>query len=190
MTATTPLALPDREGLRSPFAMLHHVALITNDMPATVAFYRDVLGSEVALAHRLDRPDAARHYFITVAPNLVFAFFEFPDAELPEFAEATVAKSGRALDHICFFVETAAELDAWQARLAGGRRAAARLRARRQPVLPRPEQHHLPGQRRPAGRRDGLPGAQRSQSGVRSRPKASLRRMTRRSGMRSKWRRL
>jgi catechol 2,3-dioxygenase-like lactoylglutathione lyase family enzyme len=118
MSATTPLSLPDREGLRSPFAMLHHVALITNDMPATVAFYRDVLGSEVALAHRLDRPDAARHYFITVAPNVVFAFFEFKDAELPEFAEATVAKSGRALDHICFFVETAAELDAWQARLA------------------------------------------------------------------------
>ena len=115
--ASTTLSLPDREELASPFGMLHHVALITNDMPATVAFYRDVLGSEVALAHRLDRPDQARHYFITVAPNVVFAFFEFPDAELPGFAEATVAKSGRALDHICFFVETAAQLDAWHEKL-------------------------------------------------------------------------
>lgn len=111
------LALPDRDGLNSPFGALHHVALITNDMAKTVAFYRDVLGSEIALAHRLDRPDGARHYFITVAPNTVFAFFEFPDAALPEFQEATTPKTGRALDHICFFVESAADLAAWHAKL-------------------------------------------------------------------------
>lgn len=110
-------ALPDRDGLKSPFGMLHHVALITNDMAKTVAFYRDVLGSEVALAHRLGRPDAPRHYFITVAPNTVFAFFEFPEAELPPFAEATARKTGRTLDHICFFVDGVAELDAWRERL-------------------------------------------------------------------------
>ena len=113
MTTTTPLALADRDGLKAPFEMLHHVALVTNDMEATVAFYRDILGSEIALAHRLDRPDQARHYFITVAPNTVFAFFEFTDAERPEFQEATLHKSGRHLDHICFFVNSAAELDGW-----------------------------------------------------------------------------
>lgn len=114
---TEPLALPDRDGLRSPFAMLHHVAVITNDMAKTVAFYRDVLGSEVALAHRLDRADNARHYFITVAPNCVFAFFEYPNAELPEFQEATTPKTGRHLDHICFFVDTPEDLDAWHAKV-------------------------------------------------------------------------
>jgi len=114
---TTRLSLADRDGLKSPFATLHHVALITNDMPKTVAFYRDVLGSEVALAHRLDRSDQARHYFITVAPNTVFAFFEFLDAELPEFQPATTHKSGRVLDHICFFVESPEELDAWYRKL-------------------------------------------------------------------------
>ena len=117
MSTGTSLSLPDRDGLKSPFGMLHHVAMITNDMEKTVAFYRDVLGSEIALAHRLDREDEARHYFITVAPNCVFAFFEFTDAELPEFQEATIHKSGRHLDHICFFVDSAEELDGWYKRV-------------------------------------------------------------------------
>lgn len=112
-----PLSLPDRDGMAAPFSMLHHVAVVTNDMAKTVAFYRDVLGSEVAMAHRLSRADAPRHYFITVAPNCVFAFFEFTEAEMPPFMEATVRKSGRSLDHICFFVPTAADLAAWHERL-------------------------------------------------------------------------
>lgn len=116
-TSASKLSLPDRDGLKSPFQALHHVAVITNDMPKTVAFYRDILGSEVAMAHRLDRPDQARHYFITVAPNTMFAFFEFPDAELPEFQEATKHKSGRVLDHICFHVASPEELDSWYRRL-------------------------------------------------------------------------
>ena len=117
MTTTPRLSLPDRDGLKAPFAMLHHVALITNDMEATVAFYRDVIGSEIALAHRLDREDEARHYFITVAPNCVFAFFEFPEATLPTFEEAMARKTGRALDHVCFFVPNPDDLLAWRERL-------------------------------------------------------------------------
>ncbi|MEZ4569373.1 MAG: hypothetical protein R2849_03435 [Thermomicrobiales bacterium] len=46
-----------------------------------------------------------RHYFITVAPNTVFAFFEFPEAEMPDLLPATQPKSGRSLDHICLWVE-------------------------------------------------------------------------------------
>src|SRR5947209_16613024 len=93
----------DRNGLKAPFAALHHVALVTNDMKKTVAFYRDVLGGEVAMGHRLGRPGNERHYFITVAPNTVFAFFEFPDAALPPHKDATLPSTGRALDHIAFF---------------------------------------------------------------------------------------
>ncbi len=110
--------LPDRSGLRSPFAALHHVALVTNDMKKTVAFYRDVLGAEVAMGHRLGREGNERHYFITVAPNTVFAFFEFPNAELPAYKEATLPSTGRALDHIAFFAENDAQFDMWYARLA------------------------------------------------------------------------
>ncbi len=117
MTSTSNLSLPDRDGLNSPFGMLHHVAMVTNDMEKTVAFYRNVLGSEIALAHRMSRPEAERHYFITVAPNTVFAFFEFPDAEQPEFMEATIPKSGRALDHICFFTDDEGAIDRWKAHL-------------------------------------------------------------------------
>ncbi len=118
-TSQTALSLPDRDGMRAPFAMLHHVAVVTNDMPKTVAFYRDVLGSEVAMAHRLSRSDAPRHYFITLAPNCVFAFFEFAEATLPDFQEAMIRKSGRSLDHVCFFVSHAAELAAWHEKLTG-----------------------------------------------------------------------
>lgn len=112
------LSLPDREGLNAPFAMLHHVAVVTNDMPKTVAFYRDILGSEIAMAHRLSRADAPRHYFITMAPNCVFAFFEFPEATLPTFEEAMARKTGRSLDHVCFLVPTADDLLAWRDKLS------------------------------------------------------------------------
>jgi catechol 2,3-dioxygenase-like lactoylglutathione lyase family enzyme len=107
----------DRDGLPSPFVALHHVAVVTNDMKKTVAFYRDVLGSEVAMGHRLDRPGNERHYFITVAPNTVFAFFEFPDAELPTHKDATLPSTGRALDHISFFAGSNSQFDTWYQRL-------------------------------------------------------------------------
>lgn len=45
MAAAPPLAQPDRDGLVNPFAKRRHVAL---RLPATVAFYRGVLGSEAA----------------------------------------------------------------------------------------------------------------------------------------------
>ncbi len=124
-TTTEPqapaLSLPDRSGLKSPFGMLHHVALVTNDMAKTVAFYRDVLGSEIAMAHRMPRAGNERHYFITVAPNTVFAFFEFPDAVMPAHKEATLPSTGRSLDHICFAVENREQFDAWYARLTAAK---------------------------------------------------------------------
>ncbi len=104
MTTTTAFVSPDASGLKSPFVNLHHVAMVTNDMEKTVAFYRDILGSEIAMAHRTGDEDV-RHYFITVAPNTVFAFFEFQDASMPELLPATKRKSGRSLDHICLWVE-------------------------------------------------------------------------------------
>jgi catechol 2,3-dioxygenase-like lactoylglutathione lyase family enzyme len=118
MTATNQMALPDRAGLKAPFAALHHVALVTNDMEATVKFYRDILGSEIAMAHRQGEHNV-RHYFITVAPNTVFAFFEFPDAEMPEHLPPTKPKSGRSLDHISFFLNSLEELEAWKQKLEG-----------------------------------------------------------------------
>lgn len=114
-TAQPALALPDRWGLKAPFTAIHHVALVTNDMKKTVAFYRDILGAQIAMSHRLSGSDRRRHYFITVAPNTVFAFFETPEAELPAYQPPIQPKTGRALDHIAFFVESEAALEAWHA---------------------------------------------------------------------------
>ena len=119
MPNQTALTLPDRWGLKAPFAAVHHVALVTNDMSKTVSFYCDVLGAQVAMSHRLPGGDGRRHYFITIAPNTVLAFFETPDAELPAYQPPIKAKSGRALDHIAFFVENDAVLETWHARLQG-----------------------------------------------------------------------
>jgi hypothetical protein len=109
MVTANRLSVADRDELRAP--------LITNDIEKTVAFHRNVLGSKIALAHRLERDDNARRYFLIVAPNTVVAVFEFTDAEPPEFQEATTHKSGRHLDHIRFFVESAEELDGWNRRV-------------------------------------------------------------------------
>ena len=105
------------EAADRPFAALHHVALVTNDMKKTVAFYRDFLGGEVLMAHRMPRPGNERHYFISVTPTTVFAFFEFPDATLPEYKGATLPSTGRALDHIAFFAPSTAAFEAWHGRL-------------------------------------------------------------------------
>ena len=56
----------DRFGVRAPFKAPHHIALVTNDMAKTVAFYRDVLGAEVAMTHRMPRERsraALFHYY-------------------------------------------------------------------------------------------------------------------------------
>ena len=110
-----PLSLPDRWGLKAPFGAVHHIAIITNDMKKTVDFYREVLGSEVALGHRLNDENKTRHYFITLAPNTVFTVF---DAQLPAYEPPIVPKTGRALD-IAFFVEDRNAFDRSYERLQG-----------------------------------------------------------------------
>jgi catechol 2,3-dioxygenase-like lactoylglutathione lyase family enzyme len=117
MAAIEQAAAGRQGGLGGPFAALHHVALVTNDMKKTVAFYRDVLGGRVVMGHRLPRPGNERHYFISVTPSTVFAFFEFPDAELPSHKGATLPSTGRALDHIAFFAPDEAAFNEWYRRL-------------------------------------------------------------------------
>ncbi|HUR73040.1 MAG TPA: VOC family protein [Sporichthya sp.] len=69
---------------------LSHLALVTNDMDATVRFYRDVL--EMPLVGTLSTP--ARHYFFSIGPGAAIAFFEWPEAELPPRKESGVPASG------------------------------------------------------------------------------------------------
>ena len=137
MTSTASFVAPDASGLKSPFINLHHVALVTDDMERTVAFYRDILGSEIAMAHRTG-DEEVRHYFITVAPNTVFAFFEFDDAALPELLPATQRKSGRSLDHICLWVDDEEAWDRFHAHLIANGIEVTRAAGRKSLFFPDP----------------------------------------------------
>jgi catechol 2,3-dioxygenase-like lactoylglutathione lyase family enzyme len=63
---------------------VHHLALITPDMDATVRFWHGVLGAR--LVATLATP-AFRHYFFEIAPGNTVAFFEYHDQQLASYAK-------------------------------------------------------------------------------------------------------
>jgi len=50
------------------------------------------------------------------APGTAFAFFEFPDAKIPDYKAATLPTTGRAFDHVCFTVQSMEQFNAWSER--------------------------------------------------------------------------
>jgi catechol 2,3-dioxygenase-like lactoylglutathione lyase family enzyme len=63
---------------------VHHLALVTPDMDATVRFWHGVL--DARLVTTLATP-AFRHYFFEVAPGNTIAFFEYAGQHLETFAK-------------------------------------------------------------------------------------------------------
>ncbi len=63
---------------------VHHLALVTPDMDATVRFWHGVL--DARLVTTLATPDF-RHYFFEVAPGNTIAFFEYHHQHLAMFAK-------------------------------------------------------------------------------------------------------
>ena len=63
---------------------VHHLALVTADMDATVRFWHGVLGAR--LVSTIATP-AFRHYFFEVAPGNAVAFFEYHHVALDSFAK-------------------------------------------------------------------------------------------------------
>jgi catechol 2,3-dioxygenase-like lactoylglutathione lyase family enzyme len=63
---------------------VHHLALVTDDMDATVRFYHGVLGAR--LVTTLGTP-SFRHYFFELAPGNTVAFFEYTGQPLDSFAK-------------------------------------------------------------------------------------------------------
>jgi catechol 2,3-dioxygenase-like lactoylglutathione lyase family enzyme len=63
---------------------VHHLALITTDMDATVRFYAGVLGAR--LVATIGTP-AFRHYFFEFGPASCIAFFEYTGVEVEQFAK-------------------------------------------------------------------------------------------------------
>jgi catechol 2,3-dioxygenase-like lactoylglutathione lyase family enzyme len=63
---------------------VHHLALITTDMDATVRFYHGVLGAR--LVATVATP-AFKHYFFEFAPGNTVAFFQYLEIEVEAFAK-------------------------------------------------------------------------------------------------------
>ncbi|MFC4009560.1 VOC family protein [Nonomuraea purpurea] len=78
---------------------VHHLALVTEDMDATVRFWHGVL--DARLVTTLAIP-AFKHYFFEVAPGNTVAFFEYADQPLDSFAKPAGVPYAKAaqFDHL------------------------------------------------------------------------------------------
>jgi catechol 2,3-dioxygenase-like lactoylglutathione lyase family enzyme len=78
---------------------VHHLALITADMDATVRFWHGVL--DARLVATLAVP-AFKHYFFEVGAGSTIAFFEYTDQELESFAKPAGVPYAKAaqFDHL------------------------------------------------------------------------------------------
>ena len=95
---------------------INHLALITDDMDATVRFYHGVLGAR--LVATIGTP-AFRHYFFEFGEQNTVAFFEYRGVELARFAKPAGVPDPRAVqfDHLSFNVPDEHALLALRARL-------------------------------------------------------------------------
>jgi catechol 2,3-dioxygenase-like lactoylglutathione lyase family enzyme len=95
---------------------INHLALITNDMDATVRFYHGVLGAR--LVATIGTP-GFRHYFFDFGPQQTVAFFEYRDVELESWAKPAGVPDPRAtqFDHLSFNLPDEQALEALQQRL-------------------------------------------------------------------------
>ena len=113
-----PLLSPTTRGV-------HHLALCTDDMKATIDFYVEVLG--MPLVHAMKVPpglgtgprnrgnppyERVRHYFFDMGNDSLLAFFEIPKGEEPAGNRNAIG----AMQH-CAFVVTAERFREVEARL-------------------------------------------------------------------------
>jgi catechol 2,3-dioxygenase-like lactoylglutathione lyase family enzyme len=79
---------------------LHHAALISSDVEATVRFYQDVLGFPLTeLIENRDYPGSS-HFFFDIGHDNLLAFFDFPGLDLGPYAEVL-----GGLHHVAISVE-------------------------------------------------------------------------------------
>ena len=89
---------------------INHLAMVTDDMDATIRFWRDLLG--MRLVAGLGQP-GFRHYFFEISPQDMIAFFEWSDVEkIPVKDHGVPVKGPFAFDHISFGVER--DEDLWE----------------------------------------------------------------------------
>jgi catechol 2,3-dioxygenase-like lactoylglutathione lyase family enzyme len=93
---------------------INHLALVTNDMDATVRFYHGVLGMRLVTTLKAG---PMRHYFFETAPGNTVAFFEVKRAQ-PFTAPAGMPDKRKAqFDHLSFNLADEESLHDLQRRL-------------------------------------------------------------------------
>jgi catechol 2,3-dioxygenase-like lactoylglutathione lyase family enzyme len=95
---------------------INHLALVTNDMDATVRFYHGVLGARLVATIG---NTSFRHYFFEFGPQNTVAFFEYPGAHVESFAKPAGIPDRRAIqfDHLSFNVADEEALGVLRSRL-------------------------------------------------------------------------
>jgi catechol 2,3-dioxygenase-like lactoylglutathione lyase family enzyme len=95
---------------------INHLALVTNDMDATVRFYHGVLGAR--LVTTIGTP-GFRHYFFEFGDEQTVAFFEYRGAKVDAFAVAAGVPDTRKaqFDHLAFNLADEHALESLQSRL-------------------------------------------------------------------------
>lgn len=101
-------SIPDWQGV-------HHLALATPDLEATVRFYCGGLGMRLLLTRR--SPDGQPHLFIDAGGGATLHFWQAPAAEIFTQPPARRGVLPGALQHLSFRLPDEAALAALQARL-------------------------------------------------------------------------
>ena len=87
---------------------IHHLAMVTGDMDATVRFWRDLLGMRLVVGMG---KSGYRHYFFEVSAKTFLAFFEWPGVEpVPEKDHGYPARGPIVFDHVSFGVPEETDL--------------------------------------------------------------------------------
>jgi catechol 2,3-dioxygenase-like lactoylglutathione lyase family enzyme len=91
---------PSAERPASSARGVHHIALLSRDVAATIAFYQDVL--EFPLTELFENRDyqGSTHFFFDIGHGNLLAFFDFPGLDLGPYAEVL-----GGLHHIAISVE-------------------------------------------------------------------------------------
>ncbi|HMB30377.1 MAG TPA: VOC family protein [Desulfohalobiaceae bacterium] len=87
---------------------INHVALATPDMPATIRFWRDLIGLRLIVG--LGK-SGFRHYFFEISKHDMIAFFEWPEVETITEKDHGVPVNGPfAFDHMSIEVQSLDDL--------------------------------------------------------------------------------
>ncbi len=83
---------------------VHHLALITPDMDATVRFWHGVIGARLVTTLAVT---AFKHYFFEVSQGNTIAFFQYADAHLDTYAKPAGVPFAQAsqFDHLSLHLQ-------------------------------------------------------------------------------------